>query len=212
MTDNQDQRQEDDKEKPKASLRKFKEGAGIGIWTKYIHSEAADINRRHDQVGVIYWYPAERMPIDLFSYIREASRCYTLAQYLAAITMSSSAIELILNQDQRTKDLELKRIGDWATLRNDNLNAAGNLGLPVSLLVDSDEDITQKVPIKFVNRRNKVAHGDVNSFLLTLSDYDSSAESEAFDQIMKAQRFVVEWFNTSPDVQIGSIADHRWPK
>ena len=212
MTDTQDQRQEDGKEKPKASLRKFKEGAGIGIWTKYINSEAVDINRRHDQVGVIYWYPAERMPIDLFSYIREASRCYTLAQYLAAITMSSSAIELILNRDQRTKGLQLKRIGEWATLRNDNLSVAGNLGLPVSLLVDAGEDITQKAPIRFVNRRNKVAHGDVDYLLSTLADYDSSAESEAFDQIIKAQRFVVEWFNTSPDVQTGSIVNHGWPK
>lgn len=45
----------------------------------------------------MYRYPSERLPMDLFSYTREAIHCFDLGRYLAAITMASSAVELILN-------------------------------------------------------------------------------------------------------------------
>jgi hypothetical protein len=47
--------------------------------------------------------------------------------------------------------------------------------------------------------------------LKSLSDYNKNAEVEALDQASMAQNFIIEWFNTAPDVQEGHIANHRWP-
>jgi hypothetical protein len=106
----------------------------------------------------------------------------------------------------------MRRTGEgWATLNNPNLITADSLGLPVQSLCSAGEQIESTSRLLFVERRNKVAHGDVVHMLSTLSDYDANAEDEALDQIQKAQRFVVDWFNTAPDVQKRHIANHRWP-
>jgi hypothetical protein len=194
-------------QKANAKLMQFMEGAGVVLLSTFIHNDANEINKRQQQVGSIYWYPAERMPIDLFSYIREADRCFTLAQYLSTISASSCAVELILNRDKRMKTLQIK---GWMKLNSKNLISAERLGLPVSALFSVNESLKQR-SITFVDRRNRVNHGEILSMLSTLSDYDDFAENEALDQITKAQKFVVEWFNTSPDVQEGLIANHCWP-
>ena len=200
-------------EKPRAELRQLCEGAGNIWWKQYFDRRAAEIARREMLVGVIYWGESERMPIDLFSYIREASRCFSVARYLAAIAMASGAVEMVFNPDSRTRGYKgMRRIVGWATLNSPNLVTAGTLGLPVEFLCWADEQIQQTSPLLFVERRNKVAHGDVVHLLSDLSDYDAKAEAEALDQIQKAQRFVVEWLNTAPDVQERHIANHRWPE
>jgi len=191
----------------KAKLMQFREDAGVAIWGTFIHNYVNEINKRQQQVGGIYWEPAGRMPIDLFSFIREASRCFTLAQYLSAISMSSCAVELILNRDRRMKSLKIK---GWIKLNIKNLVSAEKLGLPVYSLFSVNESLKQR-SILFIDRRNRVNHGEVLSMLTTLSDYDGTAEDEALDQITKAQKFVIEWFNASPDVQEGRIVNHRWP-
>jgi hypothetical protein len=89
---------------------------------------------------------------------------------------------------------------------------AQDLGLPVLALCSEGESLNREPALVFVQRRNKVAHGDVYPMLSTLSDYDPKAEQEAFDQVLKSQRFIVDWFNTSPDVQDGLIQEHHWPK
>jgi hypothetical protein len=189
----------------------LRKGVGAEWWNDFVAKEYAEIGRRELPVGIVFWTDSERMPIDLFSYIREASRCFIIARYLAAIAMASCAIELVLNRDSRTRGAAMRRIGGWATLNNLNLITANTLGLPVQYLCSADEQIQSTPPLLFVERRNKVAHGDVMHMIATLSDYDAKAEDEALDQILKAQRFVVEWFNTAPDVQERHIANHRWP-
>lgn len=115
-----------------------------------------------------------------------------------------------MNRDRRTAGLALRRIDGWATLNNRNLQAVQAVGLPIAALLSAGEAITDPTPIAFVRRRNKVAHGDFGAFIKTLADYDPVAETDARDQLQKAQRFVVEWFNTGPDVQEGHIKDHKW--
>jgi len=152
------------------------------------------------------------MPLDLFSYIREAALCFEVARFLSTIVLSSSAVELILNRDQRTRNhAGLRTIGGWATLNNQNLAIAGSQGLPVGSLITAGESLTDAQPLKFVTLRNKVAHGEIFHMFQTLTDYDQSAEDEALDQLAKSQRFVVDWFNSAPDVQEGHIQNHRWP-
>jgi len=58
---------------------------------------------------MIYWGPAEKMPLDLFSYIREAGICFSVAGFLATIVFSSTAVELELHRDGRTKDPQLAK-------------------------------------------------------------------------------------------------------
>ena len=97
----EEQLNESEDEKPRAELGQLREGVGSIWWKRFFGDESAEIARREKLVGVILWTEAERMPIDLFSYIREASRCFSVARYLAAIAMASCAVELVLNRDRR---------------------------------------------------------------------------------------------------------------
>jgi hypothetical protein len=203
---------EDQVKKPHARLMTPRPDAGLIWWGHFVEGHAGEISRRMERVGTIFWTLAERMPIDLFSYFREASHCFTIARYLSAITMASCAVELILNRDSRTRNnTSLRRISGWASLNSHNLIAAANLGLPVLSLCSEGETLQSDSSLLFVQRRNKVAHGEVIPMLKTLSDYDATAEEEAFDQVTKAHRFIVDWFNSAPDVQDGLIVDHKWP-
>jgi hypothetical protein len=68
--------------------------------------------------------------------------------------------------------------------------------------------------VRFVALRNRVAHGNIGGlaeFAGSLVEYLPDAEAEARWQVDVAKRFVVDWFNTSPDVQGGAIHNHRWP-
>ena len=160
----------------------------------------------------MYRSPAERMPMDLFSYSREAGHCLRGRQFLASIAMASTAVELILNRDRRLKRLpKLKRILGWATLNNHNLRIARAKGLPAEELISAGDDLDGTTPIAFVELRNKVAHGEIAHFVEDLSDYDAVAAEMATAQEQKMRHFVAEWFNTAPDVQEGHIRENRWP-
>jgi hypothetical protein len=98
-----------------------------------------------------------------------------------------------------------------AKLNQGNLIAVDALGSPVTQLLGPGESLDPKKTISFVQRRHKVAHGDVMGFLISLSDYDVAAAEEAFDQLEKVARFFVAWFNTAPDVQNAAIKMHQWP-
>jgi hypothetical protein len=150
--------------------------------------------------------------MDLFSYTREAIHCFDECRYLAAITMASTAVELILNRDRRLRTLSFKRSRDgWVYLNNRNLRIAREHGLPTDALMSEGDDLDSEKPIAFVELRNKVAHGEIANFVSTLSDYDPGAKEFAAEQEEKMRKFVSEWFNTAPDVQDGHIRDNRWP-
>src|SRR5712692_8429730 len=118
----------------------------------------------------MYRSPAERMPMDLFSYSREAGHCLEERRYLASIVMASTAVELILNRDRRLKPLaELKRVFGWANLNNHNLRIARANGLPAETLISVGDDLDGTTPIAFVELRNKVAHGEIAHFVTDLS-------------------------------------------
>jgi hypothetical protein len=163
--------------------------------------------------NVIYWRPAERMPLDLFSYFREAGRCRDDRRFLAAITMASTAIELVLNRDRRLRHVKgFRRVSGWRTLNKGNLRIALQHGLPVRTLLSLDEDLGGKLPLVFVDLRNKVAHGQISHLVRDLSDYDAGAERLASEQHKKMHDFIIAWFNAAPDVQEGHIRNHQWPR
>jgi hypothetical protein len=195
-----------------AHLVEPNEAAGEEWWRRFVGANAGEINKRLRQAQVLYWSPSVQMPQDLFSYIREASMCFTIARYLACLVLSSSAVELILNKDTRMKDLrDIRRIGGWATLNNRNMEIGAEYGLPSEVLLSPGERLADATPIEFIKRRNQIAHGEILPLIRNLSDYDPLAELEALDQLTKSQRFVVGWFNSAPDVQTRKIQNHRWP-
>jgi hypothetical protein len=87
-----------------------------------------EINRRARFVGVIHWTDAERMPLDVFSYIREASRSFESGCFLGAIALASCAVETIINHDSRTKPA---KPAEWRSLSPTTLEYAQARGLPV---------------------------------------------------------------------------------
>jgi hypothetical protein len=161
----------------------------------------------------LHWRPAERMPLDLFSYTREAVHCLDRGRFLAAISMASTAVELILNRDGRMKRLTeiAQATHGWLKLNNRTLRVARKNILPTHALLSEGDDLDSTRPISFVDLRNKIAHGEIAHLVTTLSDHDPSAERLACEQVRKMRRFVSEWFNTAPDVQEGRIRNHRWP-
>jgi hypothetical protein len=160
----------------------------------------------------LYRTPAERLPMDLFSYTREAGHCLRDRRFLASIAMASTAVEIILNRDSRLRALSNYKGSDgWAYLNNRTLRIARDCGLPTTALLSQGDDLESDRPIEFVILRNKIAHGDITRLVGTLSDYDPAAEQLAADQERKMRLFVSEWFNTAPDVQEGRIQNNLWP-
>jgi hypothetical protein len=80
-----------DRPKIEAQLREVRENARQIWWEGYLKSHSAEVNRRFELAGAVYWGPAEKMPLDLFSYIREAGICFSVARLLATIVFSSTA-------------------------------------------------------------------------------------------------------------------------
>lgn len=118
------------------------------------------------------------------------------------MTLSGSVVEIILNRDSRlTQQSKLRKVNGWATLNNPNLELAQAAGLPVEILLDSGESVSDARPIRFVRIRNKIAHGDLSDLPSGISDYLSDYEVEARDQLKKADKFLIDWFNSSPDIQ-----------
>jgi hypothetical protein len=191
--------------KIEASLLQPREGAGKYWWETFLRGHISEINRRFNQAKALYVTTPEKAPIDLFSYIREAALCFEIGRYLAAIALASASSELILNRDQRTRsDLQLIRTDSRrVALCAENLKSAHRLGLPTGALLSAEERLDPEGPIIFLDRRNKVARGDVSEWMRGISDYFPVVENEALDQLEKAQRFVVAWFNSSPDIQEG---------
>lgn len=120
----------------------------------------------------LYRTHAERYPLDLFSYTREAGYCLDDHRFLAAIAMASSAVELILNRDQRLRTLPgFQGAFGWANLNNRTLRIAGEHGLPTNTLLSEGDNLDTDKPIAFVELRNKVAHGEITHLVRDLSDY-----------------------------------------
>ena len=156
---------------------------------------------------------AERYPMDLFSYTREAGYCLDDRRFLACIAMASTAVEIILNHDRRLRGLPNFRSADgWTYLKNRTLQLARDEGLPSNELLSPGDDLDSNKPISFVEIRNKVAHGEITHLVSTLSDYDPAAQQIASEQYSKMRHFVSEWFNTAPDVQDGYIRNNQWPQ
>jgi hypothetical protein len=131
--------------------------------------------------------------------------CFEIGRYLPAIALASQSAELILDRDLRIRTVPppLRQDGERVTLCTRNLIVAREVGLPTEQLLSPNEKLEPDASILFVARSDKVARGDVSSWFRAISEYLPSVEHDALDQLEKAQRFVVAWFNTFPDAPRG---------
>jgi len=188
--------------KIKASLLQPREGAGKYWWETFLRGHISDINRRFNQAKALYITVPAEAPLDLFSYVREAALCFEIGRYLPAIAIASQSVALILKRDRRlhTGIVSDPNDGTGTTLSTRSLAEAAKLGLPTALLLSPTEAFDSRGPIAFVERSNRVLRGDVSVWFHAISEYVPSVEHEALDQLEKAQRFVVAWFNSSHEI------------
>lgn len=187
-----------------ASLLQPREGAGKYWWETFVRAHISDINRRFNQAKALYITVPEKAPTDLFSYIREAALCFEIGRYLASIALASASARLILERDPRTRGHGslIRHPTQEIVLCSHNLMIARELGLPTHELLSEHETLGPDEPIRFVERNNSVLRGDVSGWYRAISEYLPSVEHEGLDQLEKAQRFLVSWFNASPDTHI----------
>jgi hypothetical protein len=122
-------------------------------------------------------------------------------------TEMQNAPPVVRQHQEHVENLE----PDGPTLNNKNLEVAAGSGLPVHLLICDDENLGDPTPLRFVKRAQQICSRRHRDIFRNLTDYDPVAELEALDQLTKANHFLVEWFNTTPDVQEGPISNHFWP-
>lgn len=182
------------KDQPRASLRKIR--------PQYV------VNGYDD---VLYLSQATHAPGDVRGYVREGSNCFNQKCYLATIVLATAAVEVILNKDSRMR----RETGGWRTLNMKLLRDAAGRGLPVSSLLAKDESL-RAATIEFVELRNRLAHGNLAGIIgfedNSAPDYSEEAREIALVQMKKADVFVMNWYNTAPDVQERRILHGRWPK
>ena len=159
---------------------------------------------------VVYFTQAMHYPSDVFAYGREAANCFEEKRYLATITMASAMVEVILNKDGR---IRVPAPG-WRPLTMKLVRTGQRAGLPISTLLEGHETVATN-SIAFIELRNRIAHGNLTGIVgfenRGTPDYSQQARTIALKHLLKAERFVIEWYNTSPDVQQRKIIRHRWP-
>jgi hypothetical protein len=101
----------------------------------------------------------------LREYYLEAGLTFVIGCFVASVLASSASVEAALNHDPRLKDLkEAKRIG----LDRSCLTSAKAKGLPIDKLLTAGDSLEQG-DIRFIDIRNKFAHGDIQLPANTLS-------------------------------------------
>lgn len=166
------------------------------------------VRNGHD--SVLHFTQATHIPSDVMAYGREGANCFNDRRYLATIVLTTAQIEIILNKDSRMR----RPGGGWRTLNMKLLRDGAGKGMPVASLLTLGESL--KAPsIEFVELRNRLAHGNLAGIIgfehSGTPDYSVKARESALTQMKKADQFVMEWYNSAPDVQQRRVAHHRWP-
>lgn len=149
-----------------------------------------------------------------------ARDCYLVGMPAGTIHFASTAVEAAINNDIRMKQVRQEKIeklkkrfpetDGWLYLDRDTLKAAKDNDLPSEILLGEGESIDNG-KVQFLERRNKIAHGDYRMFSLEMDgDYglDKRVASDvvnvdyqsALDQFMKASSFLKSWLDQRPKV------------
>ena len=144
--------------------------------------------------------------------------CLGLRIFPASVIFASIAVECALNHDLRLESYRQSMDYEWIDLNFKNLKKAHQIGLPTDLLLKNNESFENNTRMEFVDRRNKVAHGDGSGYAsivgrreFTKGAYTSDAyqagsssptRDHAIDQIETARKFIVAWASQSPTIRM----------
>lgn len=150
-----------------------------------------------------------------------ARECYVAGLMGGTIHFASTAVECAINNDVRLRsyrDVHRKwqekngyEPDGWLTLTRATLAKAKCEKLPVTMLLNIDEKVEDKEgEIEFIERRNKIAHGDLGKYLvwwrlnlreenIWISQPDISPR-EALDQLKKCSAFLEVWVASKPTI------------
>ena len=135
-----------------------------------------------------------------------AVECLAVSRYAPALLFASIAVECAINHDskmQKIKENDTKH--NWINLTNNTvLMNAHKVGIPTEILCDEDESLNDKNYIRFIDRRNKIAHGDYSGYrkipimtksngILRISKSEQPTREHALYQIEKSKKFILEW-------------------
>lgn len=145
-----------------------------------------------------------------------AVECLGASLYAPSLLFASTTIEIILNHDLRLDDHRKISHGEWLNLNKGVLKYAYKRGLPTNLLLETNESLDNS-NIRFVDWRNKIAHGDTEGYRKTQTGSHTSKShtstshvtvswqperEHAIDQIKKVQQFVEAWGKTNPKLRL----------
>ncbi len=137
----------------------------------------------------------------------EAAYSFVLGLYAATIFFASRTIEMAINNDARMREERLKTPLKWLFLNRNVLKQAQDNGLPINLLLNTEELKLNSNPI-FVIRRNKVIHGDIEGYKEVTGFYQTTdftkpyklpvapSEEDAYDQLTKSRKFLIQWIKS----------------
>ncbi len=161
-----------------------------------------------------------------------ARDCYIIALMEGTIHFASTAVECAINLDERMQSARQKQLKkqeernipyptDWLSLMPHNLREAKTYKIPVQVLLDKTESLEKDSPlIKFLERRNKIAHGDYGKYFVdagydlgevgkVMSYYSDVSPKEALDQFKKCSDFLYAWVAPNPRIIGFSIEEYQ---
>lgn len=142
-----------------------------------------------------------------------AVECLGASQYAPALLFAAIAVECAINCDSRFEPIRKnkKNNNGWKNLTNNKiLLDASSVGIPTSILCDDDESIKDIKHIRFIDRRNKIAHGDYSSYRKiptvieitpnrkSMSKSNLPTKEHALHQINKSKDFIFNWVMSKP--------------
>jgi hypothetical protein len=160
---------------------------------------------RAKRIGAVY---LGNIDYEMVQTDTDAAYSFVLGVFGAAIFFASRAVEMAMNKDGRMQERRMKSPWTWLTLSRKALKEARANGLPVDLLLNAEEVRLDCDPV-FVVRRNKVVHGDIEGYKEATGFYRTTdftkpyklpvapSEEEAFDQLTKSRKFLIEWVESS---------------
>jgi len=176
-----------------------------------------DMLRRAERIGYVNLHDvdSEIVQTDI-----DATYSFIFGLYAATIFFASRAVEMAINTDPRMRELKELEHQKWLNLNRRNLREARDRGIPIGCLLDAGENVLldnseggskcpnhkegKKQPI-FLERRNKLVHGDMAGYRKATGFYDAPfdvtmpydpmapTEDDTCDQLTKSRSFLIQW-------------------
>lgn len=143
--------------------------------------------------------------------------CLAVGLNEPAVLLASISVESVLNHDMRLENLRKTEPYEWIDLHWRNLKCAHDNGLPARLLLNEGEEFSKDCKIEFIERRNKMAHGDYEGYgnlyppsfnkeefseEFDLHGHKRPPKEHALDQIEKSKLFIIEWARQRPTIRL----------